>query len=99
MTNCKYIDKRGICRMKGCYASNHKCFGEDMCRCREPITNADHIRSMTDEELANYLLFFCPTTFNHPMYTGVSGEYTEDAEKTIAKNMDWLKQPYKEETT
>ena len=55
MTNCKYIDKRGICRLKGCYSTNHKCFGEDMCKCREPMTNADRIRAMSDEELTVFI--------------------------------------------
>ena len=56
MTNCKYITKNGRCGLKGSYAYRHGCFGEDMCRCREPMTNADRIRSMTDEELAEFLI-------------------------------------------
>lgn len=53
--NCKYITKNGRCGLKGSYAYRHGCFGEDMCRCREPMTNADRIRSMSDEELAKWL--------------------------------------------
>ena len=56
MTNCKYITKNGRCGLKGSYAYRHGCFGEDMCRCREPMTNADRIRSMNDEELAEVLI-------------------------------------------
>ena len=56
MTNCKYITKNGRCGLKGSYAYRHGCFGEDMCRCREPMTNADRIRAMTDEELAEFLI-------------------------------------------
>ena len=52
MTNCKYITKNGRCGLKGSYAYRHGCFGEDMCRCREPMANADRIRAMSDEELA-----------------------------------------------
>ena len=63
----------------------------------EIITNADRIRAMSDEELASYFLFFCPTTINRPKYTGITGEYTDEAETTIAKNLDWLRQPAKEE--
>ena len=55
MTNCKYITKNGRCGLKGSYAYRHGCFGEDMCRCREPMTNADRIRAMSDEELAEFL--------------------------------------------
>ena len=52
-----------------------------------PYTNADHIRSMTDEELAAYIL--CPRDL--------------DPRKTVCTDLtciecakDWLKQPYKE---
>ena len=55
MTNCKYITKNGRCGLKGSYAYRHGCFGEDMCRCREPMANADRIRAMSDEELAKLL--------------------------------------------
>ena len=55
MTNCKYITKNGRCGLKGSYAYRHGCFGEDMCRCREPMTNADRIRAVTDEELAQWM--------------------------------------------
>ena len=55
MTNCKYITKNGRCGLKNSYAYRHGCFGEDMCKCREPMTNADGIRAMNDEELRNWL--------------------------------------------
>lgn len=55
MTNCKYITKNGICGLKGSDAYQHGCFGEDRCRCREPMTNADRIRAMSDEELDDFL--------------------------------------------
>ena len=56
-----------------------------------PMTNADHIRSMTDEELAEWY------------GEGMCGGQTVDAcrEKfhgnCSACALDWLKQPYKEE--
>lgn len=55
MTNCKYLTKNGRCGLKGSYAYRHGCFGEDMCRCREPMTNADRINAMTIEEKAEFL--------------------------------------------
>ena len=58
MTNCKYITKNGRCGLKGSYAYRHGCFGEDMCRCRVPMTNADRIRGMSDEELVDVLRGF-----------------------------------------
>ena len=47
-----------------------------------PKTNADHIRSMTDEELAEFLI----------------GVYIQDWWDHPNDIADWLKQPYKENT-
>lgn len=55
MTNCKYITKNGRCGLKNSYAYRHGCFGEDMCKCREPMTDVDRIRAMSDEELAKFI--------------------------------------------
>ena len=59
-----------------------------------PKTNADHIRSMTDEELAKILL------------DGCRGSKCEDQPENewgsvncFQCRMDWLKQPYKKEDT
>lgn len=52
---CKYETSNGRCGLKGCYAYRHKCYTEDMCKCNEPPTNADRIRSMNEEELRNWL--------------------------------------------
>ena len=81
MTNCKYITKNGRCGLKGSYAYRHGCFGEDMCRCREPMTNADRIRSMSDEELAKFLF---QVGYDHRW--GLK-EYA----------LDWLQQPAEED--
>ena len=81
MTNCKYITKNGRCGLKGSYAYRHGCFGEDMCRCREPMTNADRIRSMSDEELAKFLF---QVGYNHRW--GLK-EYA----------LEWLQQPAEED--
>ena len=84
MTNCKYITKNGRCGLKGSYAYRHGCFGEDMCRCREPMTNADIIRYMSDEELANLLTD----------YSNNGGWATEIGRKICYERIvDWLKQP------
>ena len=55
---CKYETSNGRCGLKGCYAYRHKCYTEDMCKLHEPQTNADHIRAMSDEELADVLREF-----------------------------------------
>lgn len=55
---CKYETSNGRCGLKGCYAYRHKCYTEDMCKCHKPPTNADRIRAMNDEELADVLRRF-----------------------------------------
>lgn len=55
MTKCSGM----ICRMQVGYKVD-ECKHE-LCACStEPITNADRIRSMTDEELANFVHEGCP---------------------------------------
>jgi hypothetical protein len=97
MSNCKHETSNGRCGLKGSYAYRHKCYTEDMCRCHEPKTNADHIRSMTDEELTNTIHAFslgwrgqtnwCDFHCENP------GE--DGCDKCISL---WLKQPYREDT-
>lgn len=85
MTNCKYIAKNGRCGLKDSYAYRHGCFGEDMCKCREPMTNADRIRSMSDEELTKVMdrMFGCPDI----------GDCKKMSEDCKACWLDWLQQP------
>ncbi len=53
----------------------------------EPVTNADRIRAMSDEELSWFLMLWrCEAVAK---YHGVSSEYP-DTQKTILK---WLKKP------
>lgn len=66
------------------------------------LTNADHIRSMTDEELAEWLdeelgcCCYCSEEKrleNEPLLRG------EKCDEQCKKHLlDWLKQPYKEDT-
>lgn len=57
----------------------------------DPMTNADHIRSMTDEELAEFLRWdICSKVRgDNRMCNGWCDECV----------IDWLKQPYKSEET
>ena len=89
MSNCKYETKNGRCGLKGSYAYRHKCYTEDMCRCHEPKTNADHIRSMTDEELAEFL----DSVYCHGWSKGANDILDADP-----YYHDWLKKPYEEVT-
>ena len=64
----------------------------------EPITNADHIRNMTDEELVELLhtqigcgLEYLPCG---KICDGKCNSFTDEDCK--AKILDWLKQPYDE---
>lgn len=110
MSNCKYETSNGRCGLKGSYAYRHKCYTEDMCRCHEPKTNADHIRSMADEELAernvqDYLEYTVDCDWDEnpigeytPFFKTSDGAifwYYEDA---VEYELHWLKQPYKEDT-
>ena len=53
----------------------------------KPVTNADRIRAMRDEELARFLMLWrCESIAKH---NGVSGEYP-DAQKNI---LNWLQRP------
>lgn len=64
------------------------------------MTNAQKIRAMSDEELAQEMIFFCPTdtvfkgteTCEKPHYTGLDGGYYSTSEELIAENLKWLQQ-------
>lgn len=85
MTNCKYITKNGRCGLKDSYAYRHGCFGEDMCKCREPMTNADRIRAMCDEELKEFICSILQCEFCK--FEGWGG----------CELLEWLKQPAEED--
>ena len=55
-----------------------------------PMTNADYIRSMTDEELSEFLY----DVWNTGWYDGFS--HDKECVET-PYGIEWLKQPYKEE--
>jgi len=72
----------------------------DYPRARKPKTNADHYRSATDEELAVFLECFgvchyCPEYEEASFVEYGIPDCDGDCERHI---LDWLKQPYKEET-
>ena len=97
MTNCKYITKNGRCGLKGSYAYRHGCFGEDMCRCREPMTNADRIRAMSDEELAGFLMKLMHNNvqcFGEGMFPYHPCPQEQNCKQC---GLDWLQQPVEED--
>ena len=92
--------------MKKFYCKGKKDFCEDYDRCltncryfdgsgggyrKVPMTNANRIRAMSDEELAwELMLWRCEAVARHH---GISSEYP-DTQKTI---LEWLQQPAEED--
>jgi len=98
MADCKYINKNGTCGLKGNYAYRHKCYTKDCCKCYEPLTNADRIRNMSNEELArNNVIMIRSSSFHKLGYELVyrcSDKYeTDDYDWAIKHELDWLRQP------
>lgn len=90
---------KAVCKMTGkevvlpCGSAGCPLFGDCLVAYEKetakpkPQTNADHIRSMTDEELK---LFLCSMT---------TCEFCDFASAAGCTVIEWLKQPYKEEST
>ena len=85
---CEFARAGGYCTSTGC---NKLATVTYEIRTMTPATNADHIRSMTDEELAELLL------------DGCRGSKCEDQPENewgsvncFQCRTEWLKQPYKE---
>lgn len=90
---CRYETSNGRCGLKESYAYRHKCYGEDMCKCIEPMTNGDRIRAMTDEELAKALFGMQKELCRH-IATAVGFppeelDFADDAPDIL----NWLEQP------
>ena len=90
MAKCKHETKNGRCGLKESYAYGKECHTEEFCRCHDPIepciqnepmTNADRIRAMSDEELKQLL---CNNTKCEVCKFGCWGG---------CSLMNWLKQP------
>lgn len=58
----------------------------------KPVTNADRIRAMPDEELAWELIFYRDDWGDYETPCGC----IEDRDEAYRKTVDWLKQPAKE---
>lgn len=75
-----------------CYDGNHEltrhgCAENNWC-CFSPITNADRIRAMTDEELAKWM-----ANKVECQYCSVRSEWCTESEASCRTNwLDWLKQ-------
>lgn len=83
---CKWNSNAGCVKPYGV-----PCILENVSLTDKKATNADRIRSMSDEELAwELMLWRCEAVAKHH---GVSSEYP-DTQKTI---LDWLRKPAKED--
>lgn len=95
---CRF-EHGGLCCNSGSRHYEYEC---KKCECMIPISNAERIRSMTDEELADYMSEHSIDDF---CYIICGGECKAVAtfNKTSGQRCreivaDWLKWPYKEDT-
>ena len=96
MVDCKTCELEKLCDMPE-FVKN------DLKKCatytqKKPQTNADRIRSMSDEELADENLYFIS---EHALkegfhYTGLDGGYYKTAKEAVKANLQWLKSEVKE---
>lgn len=64
-----------------------------------PMTNADHIRSMTDEELCDFIVFhtgYRESAWSNPTYYNFLTGGDDTRANADADTLKWLKAPYKE---
>lgn len=69
----------------------------DKALCFKPLTNADHIRAMSDEELAHLLTFNIPDCINYCEDARCGCKWSCKHGEGLLAIKDWLKQPYKED--
>ena len=92
MSLCKHPDE--VCCNMTLYHGKVYCDDIDgFCHLHDeppPPTNADHIRSMTDEELAKRCSHTCPPGDKWKSCDGCDSGEVDECEKCW---LDWLKQP------
>lgn len=86
--------------MDNCKKDNRPCiFSKECCEPEEKkMTNADRIRNMTDEELANSNIYFVSefVAKDGLRYTGLDGHYYKTGKEVYEANMEWLQAEVKE---
>jgi hypothetical protein len=95
---CRF-EHSGLCCNSGSRHYEYEC---KKCECMIPISNAERIHSMTDEELADWMVAMdvhCDVCSEYKRCNGdaVFSFKPCDA-KCTSHYLDWLKQPYKEDT-
>ena len=65
---------------------------------KKPKTNADYLRSMTDEQLAAAFMIFRPSDHcfedENRNYISLANHYFKHYQDCFCDNLAWLKQPY-----
>lgn len=97
---CVYCDDSGKCEKFSVNGIESWCALPDYCKSKTP-SNADHIRSMTDEELRVVLEILaksdvCLNSQSAQCDGCVFSPFCNSV-RCAEDVMDWLKQPYKEE--
>lgn len=70
----------------------------DCCPLTKPQTNADRIRAMSDEELAERLIFWNNDWGRWETDAGnIDGDPVDTLQEAIQAELEWLKQPMKDE--
>lgn len=95
MLTCEYCVKLEACSAKAIakdYEKNPKYEGERFCPdFKKVLTNVDHIRAMSDEELCEFILEIRDgDCLNDRCYVNDPHKGCDDC------TLEWLKQPYKE---
>ena len=93
----RLIDCKTECGNTKCYAKRYGLFAEKTCPNfaePKPQTNADKIRSMTDEELANFIGFACQDAFAYG--AGLRNKMLIYPFGTREETLGWLKAPVEE---
>ena len=89
------LHKNKLWNNRWCPVTCFYCTGEQERTCKHnKVTNADRIRAMTDEELADMCVRYNPET---DMYTADTGEAYYDFASAMEAELEWLQQPAQEE--
>ena len=83
-SGCKHLNERGYCEFTGCIIP---CTVRATIPEEKPLTNADRIRSMTDEELAELIADGCCRNIDCP-----DEFYMKDGLNCYGCWLDWLRQ-------
>ena len=80
--DCIHMDKYGFCDRTWDFCVDGRC------RQKEPMTNADRIRAMSDEELARFIA----------NQRGKYCNFKDPSEEEYPKVLDWLRSPVEVDT-